>query len=88
MTAPPVIDFHVHMLDELKGTEHPIAAVAERTARRWRLVCFEFDALCGGPRSYADYVDLAKRFHTVILSNEPRLSVKASDAARRSLRAP
>ena len=44
---------------------------------------FDFDVLCGGPRSYADYVDLAKRFHTVMLSNVPRLSAKESDAARR-----
>jgi cell division protein ZapE len=47
------------------------------------LVWFEFAALCGGPRSYADYVDLAKRFHTVILSNVPRMSPKNADAARR-----
>jgi cell division protein ZapE len=39
--------------------------------------------LCGGPRSYADYVDLAKRFHTVILSGVPRMSAKHADAARR-----
>ena len=47
------------------------------------LVWFDFQALCGGPRSYADYVDLARRFHTVMLSGVPRLSVKQSDAARR-----
>ncbi len=47
------------------------------------LVWFDFDALCGGPRSYADYVDLARRFHTVILSGVPKMSAKASDAARR-----
>ena len=47
------------------------------------LVWFDFDVLCGGPRSYADYVDLARRFHTVMLSNIPRLSAKQSDAARR-----
>lgn len=47
------------------------------------LVWFDFDALCGGPRSYADYVDLAKRFHTVILSGIPCLSPKNADAARR-----
>ena len=47
------------------------------------LVWFDFDALCGGPRSYADYVDLARRFHTVILSDVPRLSARESDAARR-----
>ena len=28
-------------MDELKGTEDPIAAVAERTARRHRLICFD-----------------------------------------------
>ena len=47
------------------------------------VVWFDFEALCGGPRSYADYVDLAKRFHTVIVSGVPRMSAKQSDAARR-----
>jgi cell division protein ZapE len=47
------------------------------------LVWFDFEVLCGGPRSYADYVDLARRFHTVMLSGVPRLSAKQSDAARR-----
>jgi cell division protein ZapE len=47
------------------------------------LVWFDFQALCGGPRSYADYVDLAKRFHTVMVSGVPRMSAKQSDAARR-----
>jgi cell division protein ZapE len=47
------------------------------------LVWFDFAALCGGPRSYADYVDLARRFHTVILSDVPRLEPKSADAARR-----
>ena len=47
------------------------------------LVWFDFDVLCSGPRSYADYVDLAKRFHTVMVSGVPRMSPKDSDAARR-----
>jgi cell division protein ZapE len=47
------------------------------------VVWFDFQILCGGPRSYADYVDLAKRFHTVLLSGIPRMSAKDSDAARR-----
>jgi len=47
------------------------------------LVWFDFAALCGGARSYTDYVDLAKRFHTVMLSGVPRMSPKESDAARR-----
>ena len=47
------------------------------------LVWFEFAALCGGPRSYADYVDLAVRFHTVILQGIARLGPQQADAARR-----
>ena len=47
------------------------------------VVWFDFAVLCGGPRSYADYVDLARRFHTVLLSGVPRMSPKDSDAARR-----
>lgn len=47
------------------------------------LVWFDFATLCGGPRSYADYVDLAQRFHTVILSGVPRMSARHADAARR-----
>jgi cell division protein ZapE len=47
------------------------------------LVWFDFQALCGGPRSYADYVDLTKRFHTILLSGVPRMAAKHSDAARR-----
>ena len=50
------------------------------------LVWFDFAALCGGPRSYADYVDLAQRFHTVLLSGVPVMSSKNAayqDMARR-----
>lgn len=47
------------------------------------VVWFDFDALCGGPRSHLDYLDLVKRFHTVILANVPRLSAKQANEARR-----
>ncbi|TAK87221.1 MAG: cell division protein ZapE [Betaproteobacteria bacterium] len=47
------------------------------------LVWFDFQALCGSARSYTDYVDLAQRFHTVMLSGVPRMSPKNADAARR-----
>jgi len=77
------------IFEELKDVEeekHPLDVEGRRIAYRKRaggLVWFDFAALCGGPRSYADYVDLAKRFHTVILSGVPRLQARASDAARR-----
>lgn len=47
------------------------------------VVWFEFGAICEGPRSAADYVQIAKMFHAVIISDVPRLSDAALDAARR-----
>jgi cell division protein ZapE len=77
------------IFEELKDVEEErqeLDVEGRRIAYRKRaggLVWFDFAALCGGPRSYADYVDLARRFHTVILSGVPKLSAKGSDAARR-----
>jgi cell division protein ZapE len=47
------------------------------------IVWLDFLQACGGPRSYADYVDLAKRFHTVVVSNVPKLGPQDASAARR-----
>jgi len=47
------------------------------------VVWFEFSTLCGGPRSQLDYLDLAQRFHTVVLSNVPRMGPANADEARR-----
>jgi len=77
------------VFQELKDVEEERQAldVEGRTIayrrRSGGVVWFDFRVLCGGPRSYADYVDLAKRFHTVVLSGVPRLSARQSDAARR-----
>jgi cell division protein ZapE len=77
MTKPDRVVFRVRAEIAFKG------GIISCRKRAGGLVWFDFSALCGGPRSYADYVDLAKRFHTVMLSNVPRLSAKQSDAARR-----
>jgi cell division protein ZapE len=47
------------------------------------VVWFDFKAICGGGRSQNDYIDLAKRFHTVVVSGVPRMSLEQADAARR-----
>ncbi|NNL10819.1 MAG: cell division protein ZapE [Pseudomonadales bacterium] len=44
---------------------------------------FEFEELCGGPRSQNDYIELAREFHAVLVSNVPQLGAERSDAARR-----
>ncbi|NNF50830.1 MAG: cell division protein ZapE [Gammaproteobacteria bacterium] len=43
----------------------------------------EFDALCDGPRGPADYVEIAKEFHTVLLSQVPELTSNKENQARR-----
>jgi len=47
------------------------------------VVWFEFDVLCGQGRSQNDYLDLARRFHTVIVSGVPRMGLDRADEARR-----
>jgi len=75
--------------EELKDVEeeHHALDVEGRTIpyrrRAGGVVWFDFAVLCGGPRSYTDYVDLARRFHTVFLSGVPRMSAKNADSARR-----
>jgi cell division protein ZapE len=47
------------------------------------VIWFDFATLCGGPRSQNDYLELASRFHTVILSGVPAMSAGQSSEARR-----
>ena len=47
------------------------------------VVWFEFHALCDGPRSQNDYIEIAMVFHAVVLSNVPVLTVRNENAARR-----
>jgi cell division protein ZapE len=73
-------------LKDVEEERHPLDVEGRTIPYRKRaggVVWFDFQALCGGARSYADYVDLARRFHTVLLSGVPRMSAKQSDAARR-----
>jgi cell division protein ZapE len=43
---------------------------------------FEFDALCKGPRSQADYIEIAQCYNTVLISNIPVMG-QDNDIARR-----
>ncbi|MGH8632210.1 MAG: AFG1/ZapE family ATPase, partial [Burkholderiales bacterium] len=44
---------------------------------------FDFAALCDGPRSAADYVEIARTHHTVLISRMPHLTADTEDPARR-----
>jgi len=67
--------------------EDPKLAIEGRTlvARRraGSVVWFDFAALCDGPRSQRDYLELARRFPVLFLSGIPRMTAEMGDRARR-----
>lgn len=69
------------------GTENAPLEIEGRHIRTRRLadgvVWFDFDEICGGPRSQNDYIELASCFHTVLVSGIPVFGAEAGDQARR-----
>ena len=67
--------------------EDPVLRIEQRELRARRraggVVWFDFAQLCGGPRSQNDYLELASRFHTVLLSDVPAMSPRLASEARR-----
>ena len=47
------------------------------------VVWFDFTELCDGPRSQNDYIELAREFHAVLLSNVVQMGAATDDQARR-----
>ena len=47
------------------------------------VVWFDFEAICDGPRSQNDYIELSKEYHSVFISNVPALGRANDDQARR-----
>ncbi|MCC7150429.1 MAG: AFG1 family ATPase [Rubrivivax sp.] len=67
--------------------EDPLLRIEHRELRARRraggVVWFDFRTLCGGPRSQNDYLEIASRFHTVLLSDVPEMSPRLASEARR-----
>ena len=47
------------------------------------IVWFSFRAICDGPRGTADYIEIARCFHTVLISNVPVMDWQTENQARR-----
>ncbi len=47
------------------------------------VVWFDFRSICAGPRGQADYIELARRFHTVLVSHVPCFSRDNANERRR-----
>ena len=67
--------------------DDPVLLIESRRIRARRraggVVWFDFVVLCGGPRSQNDYLEIARQFHTVLLSGVPRMSAAQASEARR-----
>lgn len=66
-----------HVSLEIEGRQ----IVTTRTAPG--VVWFEFQSICGAPRGQADYIEIARRFHTVLISGIPKMTPEEAAEARR-----
>lgn len=66
---------------ELDIEGRPIVARFEAEDVVW----FDFYELCDGPRSQNDYIELAREYHAVLVSDVPELGGSKDDQARRFL---
>jgi cell division protein ZapE len=62
---------------EIEG--RPIPVVRQSECAAW----FEFEALCNGPRSQDDYIEIARDYQSVVVANIPVLDALHEDEARR-----
>ena len=79
-----------HFFDESASsqvTKHHDLVVNDREIRALRcakgIAWFEFDAICDGPRSQNDYIEIARWYPTVIVSGVPQLTADLENQARR-----
>ncbi|MCK8161425.1 cell division protein ZapE, partial [Erwinia amylovora] len=68
-----------HEALEINHRQLPTRGVAEG------VVAMSFLALCGEGRSQHDYIELSRRFHSVLLYDVPVMLYKTDDQARRFL---
>lgn len=62
---------------EIEGRKIPFLKSCDLMA--W----FDLTALCDGPRSQVDYIEIAKLYSTVLISNLPQMDANRDDLARR-----
>jgi cell division protein ZapE len=62
---------------EIEGRAIPVVKESEN------VIWFEFEALCEGPRSQNDYIEIAREYQSVIVSHVPVLTAQRENAARR-----
>jgi cell division protein ZapE len=85
--ADAILSHSFAALSPVPGQENVALEIEGRViyARRETedVVWFDFAALCDGPRSQNDYIELAREYHTVLLSDIPALHAGIDDQVRR-----
>lgn len=78
------------MFDRLRGGVPELKPEITLFGRRIRalrhapgVIWFDFMAICGGPRGQADYLEIAREYHTVFISDIPQLAPAQASEARR-----
>ena len=46
------------------------------------VIWFDFDQICGGPRSPADYIEISREFQTVLIHAVPKFDANDDEARR------
>lgn len=85
-STPALEQLFASLAGEAGAANAPIALNHRKlTAKRLaaEAIWFEFKELCDGPRSQADYIEIARCYHTVILSDIPALGSEQENQARR-----
>jgi cell division protein ZapE len=79
--------FHSLVVDKGTVNENAKVTIAGRdipvVAKSSDVIWFDFKAICEGPRSQHDYIDLSCEYHAVVISNIPILNKEKEDATRR-----
>jgi cell division protein ZapE len=91
--GPDVVDVESRLAAEFgrfadgPGEKDVRVQVAGRAVRARReaedVVWFDFREICEGPRSTADYIEIARCYHTVFVGRVPVMNAAGDDSARR-----
>lgn len=68
---------------EQGGSVEILGRAVDTVRRANGVVWFDFRTLCGGPRSQNDYLEIARGYHTVLLSHIPQMTQHQASEARR-----
>lgn len=86
-STPAALDRLFETVANEPGTTNATLTLNHRRLHARRLsddaIWFTFRELCDGPRSQADYIEIARCYHTVFLSDVPALGVESENQTRR-----